>query len=52
MTEHPSLEGCLSESPAGLAWAFFVFVKGYIQQAFYGTVFIKHSREFVSGEGL
>jgi DNA-binding transcriptional LysR family regulator len=31
---------------------FFVFVKGYIQQAFYGTVFIKHSREFVSGEGF
>jgi len=31
---------------------FFVFVKGYIQQAFYVTVFIKHSREFVSGEGL
>lgn len=52
MTEHPSLEGCLSESPAGFSLGFFVFVKGYIQHAIYGTVFIKDSREFVSGEGL
>ncbi len=46
------LKGTYRKVLANMAWAFYVLVKEYIDQAFCDTVWIKHSRKCVSGEGL